>query len=83
MSNAILLIINRSGSSETEILVIDILDVIFAVFFIVEMFIGIGVLGLSVYLRKKHIDIFTNFLGIIEVILTCTPYSKSKIFTNI
>ena len=77
--NLILLLINRSGASETEIFIIDILDIIIFIVFICEMILGIGVHGILKYIRIKSIDLITNILGLIEVILTWSIDSKSNL----
>ena len=77
--NLILLLINRSGASETEFFIIDILDIIVFIVFICEMILGIGVHGILKYIRIKSIDLITNILGLIEVILTWSIDSKSNL----
>ena len=82
IGNLIILLLNRSSSSKKEIFILDIIDGIFCGFFLIEMIISIAVLGISVYLSTKHIDLFTNILGIVEISLTFTSYTHGKNIYN-
>ena len=80
--NLILLCLNRSKSGDTEILVLDILDGVIFLFFIIEMVMTVVNIGIVNYLKNKHIDLLTNLLGIVEIILTCTNYSNGIFYCH-
>ena len=78
--NLIVLCLNRSNVTDVEILISDIFDIIISILFFFEMAIWVGIIGFSQYMSTKRVDLFTNFLGFIEVVMTFTPYSKSNFY---
>ena len=77
LGNLLVLSLNRKGISEAESAIIDNLDLLFFLLFIIEMMVGIGARGLNAYVQNKQniLDLVLNAMGAIEVGLTYSAYA--------